>query len=51
MNKRIKKKKMKYCDYCSIKAKTTEVYNDLNFCKKCKEQNDSIAAISESIEG
>ncbi|MBP0725558.1 hypothetical protein J5Y03_10195 [Bacillus sp. RG28] len=51
MNKRIKKKKRKQCDFCSKLKQTQEIYGDLEICRECKEHDDRISAISSSIEG
>ncbi|MCK2000366.1 hypothetical protein MZM54_03045 [[Brevibacterium] frigoritolerans] len=51
MNKRIKKKKRKICDFCSTKKQTREIYGDLLICKECKVNEDRISAVADSIEG
>jgi acetyl-CoA carboxylase beta subunit len=51
MNKQIRKKKRKQCDFCSKLHYTEEIYVDLQICKKCLEYENEIAAIAASIEG
>ena len=51
MNKRIREKKMKVCDFCSKKKKTQEIYGELQICANCKVNEDSSLAIAMSIEG
>jgi hypothetical protein len=51
VNKRIKKKKRKICDFCSKKRQTQEIYGDLEICKDCKVTEDKISEIAASIEG
>lgn len=51
MNKRIKKKKRKVCDFCSIKKQTQEIYGDLEICKECSVIEERQSAIAASIEG
>lgn len=42
---------MMLCDFCSKEKETQEIYGDLQICASCKEYEDKIAAIAESIEG
>lgn len=51
MNKRIKKKKRKMCDFCSKLHNTKEIYGDLQICKGCLVVQEKSNAIAESIEG
>lgn len=51
MNKRIKKKKRKQCDFCSKLKQTQEIYGDLDICKDCLVIEEKQMAIAASIEG
>ena len=51
VNKRMKKKKRKVCDFCSNKTNTEKIYTDLQICKMCLESENKRFAIAESIEG
>lgn len=51
MNKRIKKKKRKICDFCSKKKHTQEIYGDLDICKECLVIEEKQLEIAMSIEG
>jgi hypothetical protein len=51
MNKRIKKKKQKVCDFCSKKKQTKVIYSDCEICKECLVVEEKSLAIALSIEG
>ena len=42
---------MQLCDFCSTKKQTQEIYNDLQICKPCLNDEEGKSSVADSIEG